>query len=72
MDDIKTAYPRNAKIFAEIVRARVHANSFGWSHGDVNAWLREGLPRFGHPDYGWTLVDAINLGDEFLSEASTW
>ena len=71
-DGIHAATTRSAKVFAGIVYARVYANSFGWSQHDVNAWLRETLPVFGHPSYGWTIGDAISLGDEFIAEASTW
>jgi hypothetical protein len=70
--DIRAARPVNAKIFARFVYARVSRRSPGWKERDVNEWLRGMLPRFGHPDCGWTIGDAIALGDDFLSEASTW
>ena len=69
---IYAAYPRNAKAFAGIVFSRVEARSRGWKREHVNEWLREMLPRFGHPDYGWTIGDALSLGDDFIMEASTW
>lgn len=72
MSELNSAYPSNSKEFAGIVYARVFFRSSGWSKDDVNAWLRESLPKFGSPSYGWSIGDAISLGDEFLAEASTW
>jgi hypothetical protein len=66
---------RNAKEFGEIFRASIRSRSTGWRwKRDIRPWLADALMgvKFGDPSFGWTVMDAEALGQEFVSEASTW
>ena len=66
---------RNAKEFGDVFRATVFARTTGYTwKKDMRPWLGGMLAgrKFGDQEFSWTLDDAVCLGLEFVSEASTW